>query len=356
VRVNDFSPPSAGKVVAIYAGGAGGSTSGPGGWGAVLTYGDHVREIHDRRWRTTGDRMCLLAVVRALESLKRPVPVRIWAAEASVKAGVDLLLAEGEAPRTAWKASALDEGLDLWVRLAAAVRPHEVEWTWVGEDNPEPGYERAAELARQELEAATNKVPGEAAWSSREFPSESPGTLARLAWMVATHKDRHPLAVWDHIQRTIADGAPLPEPIAELIADMGSGQGGLDGYLSIMKDPDLSRVLLPSLRRPRRPEAVTYRVRVDLRDTKPPVWRRLELASDLFLDDIHQILQVAFDWSGTHLHMFSSGFSAHSPDSEYYLCPYEVSEGKVGIPEEEVRLDEILVDTGDKMHYMYDFG
>src|SRR5262245_30733948 len=50
----------------------------------------------------------------------------------------------------------------------------------------------------------------------------------------------------------------------------------------------------PSRRRPRRTDVVTYRARIDLKGTRPPLWRRLELASDLFLDQVHEIIQVAF--------------------------------------------------------------
>jgi hypothetical protein len=103
-------------------------------------------------------------------------------------------------------------------------------------------------------------------------------------------------------------------------------------------------------RRPPRDDVVTYRLRIDLDRTRPPLWRRLEVASDLFLDDLHWIIQVAFGWDNGHLHEFSSG---RGWEAEHYLCP-EVDDG--GIPEEEVRLDEVLVDRGDKLRYEYDFG
>ncbi|MGO8853730.1 IS1096 element passenger TnpR family protein [Mycobacterium sp.] len=50
---------------------------------------------------------------------------------------------------------------------------------------------------------------------------------------------------------------------------------------------------------------MTLRVRVDLAGTKPPVWRRLELASELFLDEVHEIIQAAFGWTDSHLHRFN---------------------------------------------------
>lgn len=109
-------------------------------------------------------------------------------------------------------------------------------------------------------------------------------------------------------------------------------------------------------RRRRRTEAVTYRVRVDLQDTNPPLWRRLELASDLFLDQVHDVVQVAFGWTDSHLHGFGSGPAFYSAETERYLCPYDVAEGEAGIPEREVRLDEVLADPGDKLFYAYDYG
>lgn len=112
----------------------------------------------------------------------------------------------------------------------------------------------------------------------------------------------------------------------------------------------------PSRRHPRRDDVVTYRVRVDVAGTKPPLWRRLELASDLFLDDLHGVIQAAFGWTDGHLHGFGAGRAYGHPETEHYLCPFEVEEGSPGVPEEEVRLDEVLVDVGDRLFYLYDFG
>jgi hypothetical protein len=112
----------------------------------------------------------------------------------------------------------------------------------------------------------------------------------------------------------------------------------------------------PSRRRPRGTDVVTYRVRIDLKGTRPPLWRRLELASDLFLDQVHEIIQVAFGWTDSHLHQFGSGPEHYGPETEHYLCPFQVEEGETGIPEEDVRLDEVLADAGDRLFYDYDFG
>lgn len=112
----------------------------------------------------------------------------------------------------------------------------------------------------------------------------------------------------------------------------------------------------PSQRRPRRDDVVTYRVRVDLKGTKPPLWRRLELTSNLTLDKLHDVLQAAFGWTDSHLHRFAKGPDYYDATTEYYLCPFEVDEGETGIPEQDVQIDEVLADQGDRLFYLYDFG
>lgn len=129
--------------------------------------------------------------------------------------------------------------------------------------------------------------------------------------------------------------------------------------------PDVSNVLpftprahraRRSRRRPRREDVVTYQVRVEVTETSISLWRELELASDLFLDDVHAVLQVAFGWADSHLHRFASGPSYYSRRAEYYLMPFEVDEGEDGVPESQVRLDEVLTERGDTLFYCYDFG
>jgi hypothetical protein len=107
---------------------------------------------------------------------------------------------------------------------------------------------------------------------------------------------------------------------------------------------------------PRGADVVTCRVRVDLRETSPPTWRGLELASDLNLAELHDILQVAFGWTDSHLHGFAAGPEFHSETTERYLCPFDQEEGEDGIPEVDVRLDEVLAEAGDTLCYAYDYG
>lgn len=73
----------------------------------------------------------------------------------------------------------------------------------------------------------------------------------------------------------------------------------------------------------------------------------------MLLDQVHEILQVAFGWTDSHMHQSGSGSRYHGPETEYYLCPYQVEEGEPGVPEEEVRSDEVLADPGDTLCYLY---
>lgn len=114
----------------------------------------------------------------------------------------------------------------------------------------------------------------------------------------------------------------------------------------------------PSLRRPRRKEPAIYAVRVDLEHAKPPIWRRLDVRSDVGLDAFHQVLQAAFSWTDSHLHRFAIGGSPFDRKAEQFLCPYDVEEAEEdeGTPAIEVTLDETLSEPGDVLRYCYDYG
>ncbi len=115
----------------------------------------------------------------------------------------------------------------------------------------------------------------------------------------------------------------------------------------------------PELRRPPRDELAVYRVRVDLDQARPPIWRRLDLRSDVTLDVLHQVLQAAFSWLDYHLHRFSLGGGPFEPDSQVFLCPYDADNPESdddGPRASQVRLDATLQDPGDRLHYLYDYG
>lgn len=129
-------------------------------------------------------------------------------------------------------------------------------------------------------------------------------------------------------------------------------------HLRLVPEP----VEQPDLRHPRRRDVVVYRIRVDIDDSAPTIWRRLDVRSNVTLDMLHQVLQVAFDWTDSHLHRFSLGGGAFDRGSQLFLCPYDVDnkdwpdDDEHGIPAAETRLDETLSEPGDVLLYLYDYG
>jgi hypothetical protein len=156
-----------------------------------------------------------------------------------------------------------------------------------------------------------------------------------------------------------SDPAELHRRFEELIAGMDLDDlKVLTGQ--VLSFPDRMRTKperRPSLRKPRRREPALLRVRVDLEHAKPPIWRRLDVRSDIGLDVFHQVLQRAFGWTDTHLHRFALGGSPFDPNTELFLCPYDVEEGEDdGVPAKDARLDETLSEPGDVLQYCYDYG
>jgi hypothetical protein len=96
-----------------------------------------------------------------------------------------------------------------------------------------------------------------------------------------------------------------------------------------------------------------FRIRLDLRSTKPPVWRRLDLPGDLTLPRLHEVIQAAMGWTDSHLHRFRTG-SDHR--SAYFVTSFDLEEGDDGVPEDDVRLDQLVDAEGDRLWYEYDFG
>jgi hypothetical protein len=113
---------------------------------------------------------------------------------------------------------------------------------------------------------------------------------------------------------------------------------------------------VPSRRRPPRENVATLRIRVELDGVEPLMWRRLDLASDITLPRLHRILQAAMGWTDSHLHEFASGNSPTDELAEHYYMADSIDEGLQGVDEATARLDEVLVDPGDRLFYIYDFG
>ncbi|MGO1319636.1 MAG: plasmid pRiA4b ORF-3 family protein [Galactobacter sp.] len=96
-----------------------------------------------------------------------------------------------------------------------------------------------------------------------------------------------------------------------------------------------------------------FRIRLDLQDTKPPVWRRFDVAGDITLPRLHHVIQVVMGWTDSHLHRFGVGAYPHRAD---FLTTFDVEEGVEGLAEDGVRLDQVVAGVGDRLYYEYDFG
>ena len=142
-------------VVVIHTDGGCTPNPGPGGWGAVLRYGDHLRELFGGEPNeTTNNRMELTAPIMALETLTRSCVVHIHTDSTYVRGGITSWLSGWK--RNGWKTSAKQpvKNVDLWQRLEAACERHEVEWFWVKGHAGVPDNELADELATRGMQAA----------------------------------------------------------------------------------------------------------------------------------------------------------------------------------------------------------
>ena len=135
------------KTVVIHTDGACKGNPGPGGWGALLEYDGHRREIFGGEPQTTNNRMELTAVIRALEALKRPSEVALYTDSQYVKNGIESWIHGWK--RNGWKTSERKpvKNADLWRELEALCARHRIRWHWVRGHDDNPGNERADELA-----------------------------------------------------------------------------------------------------------------------------------------------------------------------------------------------------------------
>ncbi|MGB7961958.1 MAG: plasmid pRiA4b ORF-3 family protein [Propionicimonas sp.] len=156
--------------------------------------------------------------------------------------------------------------------------------------------------------------------------------------------------------RFIAETGSPAGALAALHELIGSGALGPLGIgVPAMFGAEVNR-LRPRLLK-RRPDRACFVVRLDLDNTKPPIWRRLRLASDLTLSELHEILQIAMGWTDSHLHQFQMGPDAKDFRVVPFLTPFDLDEGETdGTLESEVRLDQTIAKPGHRLYYEYDFG
>ena len=134
--------------VVIHTDGACSGNPGPGGWGAILRYNGHEKELQGGEKLTTNNRMELTAAIMALEALTRPASVEIHTDSQYVKDGISKWIHGWK--RNGWKTSDKKpvKNAELWQRLDQALARHQVSWFWVKGHAGHDDNERADELAR----------------------------------------------------------------------------------------------------------------------------------------------------------------------------------------------------------------
>lgn len=137
----------------IYTDGACKGNPGIGGWGAILMYGDKVKEIYGYAPETTNNRMELSAVIEALKVIKRSCPITIFTDSQYVKRGITEWI-DGWIKKN-WKNV---KNVDLWQELYPLSKQYDIDWQWVRGHNGDKYNERADELANLAITLAQQNV------------------------------------------------------------------------------------------------------------------------------------------------------------------------------------------------------
>ncbi|WP_350333336.1 ribonuclease HI [Coralliovum pocilloporae] len=137
------------KRVVIYTDGACSGNPGPGGWGALLLWGEHEKTLSGGEAETTNNRMELMAAIEALKALKKRCPVDLYTDSQYVKGGITGWIHNWK--RNGWKTAAKKpvKNADLWQLLDEQIARHDLTWHWVKGHAGIEGNERADELARE---------------------------------------------------------------------------------------------------------------------------------------------------------------------------------------------------------------
>ena len=145
------------KVIVFTDGGCRGNP-GPGGWGALLRFGDHEKEMYGYEEETTNNRMELMAAIRSLEILSRDCTVVLTTDSQYVRQGITEWM-DGWKKR-GWKTAAKKpvKNKDLWQRLDEAVQQHDIDWQWVKGHSGHEGNEKADDLANRAMDERKGNI------------------------------------------------------------------------------------------------------------------------------------------------------------------------------------------------------
>lgn len=145
-------------TIDIFSDGACKGNPGPGGWGAVLRFGDHEKEIYGGEPQTTNNRMEMMAVIEALRALNRPVTARVFTDSQYVQKGMTEWIHGWK--RRGWKTADKQpvKNMDLWQALDSEAVRHKIEWCWVRGHAGHVENERADVLARRGVDEIRSRA------------------------------------------------------------------------------------------------------------------------------------------------------------------------------------------------------
>lgn len=140
------------QVIEIFTDGGCRGNPGPGGWGALLRFNEHIKEMKGSQAETTNNQMELMAAIQAFEALTRPCHVKITTDSQYVKNGITQWMDGWK--KKGWKTAANKpvKNKELWQRLDQAIAPHTVDWFWVKGHSGHPENERVDELANEAID------------------------------------------------------------------------------------------------------------------------------------------------------------------------------------------------------------
>ena len=140
------------KTVEIFTDGACRGNPGPGGWGALLRYGDNERELCGGEHETTNNRMELMAVIKGLSALQRPCEVRVTSDSTYVLKGIQEWMPNWK--KKGWKTASKKpvKNVDLWQQLDQLVEMHSIDWQWVKGHSGHAENEIADHLAKRGID------------------------------------------------------------------------------------------------------------------------------------------------------------------------------------------------------------
>ena len=142
--------------IEIFTDGACRGNPGPGGWGVLLRYGKHEKQMYGGEADTTNNRMELMAAIMALEALSRPCKIDLTTDSQYVRLGITEWMDNWK--KRGWKNSAKKpvKNIDLWQRLDEAAAKHEIEWHWVKGHSGHDENELVDELANRGIDELSN--------------------------------------------------------------------------------------------------------------------------------------------------------------------------------------------------------